>query len=83
MNAETQRFCAVIAIPQLAVKIVYVVFAVLMMRLVCKHTQGVEGSVAVSPKFKPLNSTDTLHFAKSVGAALKVGPNNVDVIECD
>lgn len=83
MNAETQCFCAVIAIPQLAVKIMYVVFAVLMIRLVCEHTQGMEGGVAVSPKLEPLDSTDPLNFSKTVGAALKVGPNNVDVIKSD
>lgn len=83
MNAETQRLLAVIAIAQLAVEMMYVVFAVLMIRLVCKHTQGMKGSVAVPPKLEPLNSTDTLDFAKTVGAALQIGPNNVDVIKSD
>lgn len=81
MDVEAEGFGAVISVSELAVKVVNVILAVLVVRLIGQDAQGVEGGVSVPPKLEPLNGTDALDLAEAVGAALQVGPNNVDVVK--
>lgn len=81
MDVEAEGFGAVISVSELAVKVVNVILAVLVVRLIGQDAQGVERGVSVPPKLEPLNGTDALDLAEAVGAALQVGPNNVDVVK--
>lgn len=81
MDVEAEGFGAVISVSELAVKVVNVILAVVVVRLVGQDAQRVKGGVSVPPKLEPLNSTDALDLAEAVGAALQVGPNHVDVVK--
>jgi len=78
-HVEPNLLCAVVTAAQFAFEQVHVVLAVLAVRLVRKHADGVESGIAVAPHLEALYGADALDLAEAVSAAVDVGPDDINV----